>query len=128
MYATRLKTDVETAAVNFVCVVFVDMVDSQRQQTEERALKMKSVLVKTKKELAEAKKQVSRRSPNPSPLKSSILTPYVIKINGRNLMGLDLIRVCLLFTIKTIVIHCCREYGLYRALPFIYVLSKNSNH
>jgi len=34
------------------------MVDSQRQQAEERALKMKSVLVKTKKELAEAKKQV----------------------------------------------------------------------
>ena len=62
-YATRLKTDVETAADNFVCVFLVDMVDSQRQQTEERALKMKSVLVKTKKELAEAKKQVSRLSP-----------------------------------------------------------------
>ena len=43
-------------------------------------------------------------------------------------MGLDLTRVCLLFTIKTIVFHCCREYGLYRALPSIYVLSKNSNH
>lgn len=38
------------------------MVDSQRQQAEERALKMKSVLVKTKKELAEAKKQVRRLS------------------------------------------------------------------
>ena len=34
------------------------MVDNQRQQAEERALKMKSMLVKTKKELAEAKKQV----------------------------------------------------------------------
>lgn len=34
------------------------MVDSQRQQAEERALKMKSMLVKTKKELADAKKQV----------------------------------------------------------------------
>ena len=111
-YATRLKTDVETAADNFVCVFFVDMVDTQRQQTEERALKMKSVLVKTKKELAEAKKQVSRLSPTPplsplpsplSPLKCSILTPCVIpfflamflpptystlaEINGRNLMG-----------------------------------------
>ena len=40
------------------------MVDSQRQQAEERALKMKSVLVKTKKELAEAKKQV-RKFPDP---------------------------------------------------------------
>lgn len=40
------------------------MVDSQRQQAEERALKMKSVLVKTKKELTEAKKQV-RRLPDP---------------------------------------------------------------
>ena len=39
-------------------VFVLDMVDSQRQQAEERALKMKSVLVKTKKELAEAKKQV----------------------------------------------------------------------
>ena len=54
------------------------MVDSQRQQTEERALKMKSVLVKTKKELAEAKKQVLRLSPTPPPpppIKCSILTP-----------------------------------------------------
>ena len=37
------------------------MVDSQRQQAEERAQKMKSVLVKTKKELSEAKKQVRCR-------------------------------------------------------------------
>ena len=51
----------------------------------------------------------------------------VAKISGRNLMGLDLITVCLLFLIKTIVIHGYRECGLYRALPFIYVLSKNSN-
>lgn len=39
----------------------VDIVDSQRQQAEERAQKMKSVLVKTKKELSEAKKQVRCR-------------------------------------------------------------------
>ena len=53
------------------------MVDSQRQQTEERALKMKSVLVKTTKALAEAKKKVSRLSPTPPPppIKCSILTP-----------------------------------------------------
>lgn len=45
------------------------MVDSQRQQAEERALKMKSMLVKTKKELTEAKKQVRRFPfpPLPSP-------------------------------------------------------------
>lgn len=42
--------------MNFVLVA--DMVDNQRQQAEERALKMKGMLVKTKKELAEAKKQV----------------------------------------------------------------------
>ena len=47
------------------------MVDNQRQQAEERALKMKSVLVKTKKELTEAKKQVWR-SPEP-PLPNKIL-------------------------------------------------------
>ena len=41
------------------------MVDNQRQQAEERALKMKSVLVKTKKELTEAKKQVRRSSEPP---------------------------------------------------------------
>ena len=39
----------------------VDIVDSQRQQAEERAQKMKSVLLKTKKELSEAKKQVRCR-------------------------------------------------------------------
>ena len=54
-------------------VFFVDMVDSQRQQTEERALKMKSVLVKTKKELAEAKKQVLRLSPTPPPPPSNVV-------------------------------------------------------
>lgn len=43
-------------SIHFVSVV--EMVDSQRQQAEERALKMKAMLVKTKKELAEAKKQV----------------------------------------------------------------------
>lgn len=37
------------------------MVDNQRQQAEERAQKMKSMLVKTKKELAEAKKQVIKQ-------------------------------------------------------------------
>lgn len=48
------------------------MVDSQRQQAEERALKMKSMLVKTKKELTEAKKLV-RKFPFP-PLPSPPLT------------------------------------------------------
>ena len=41
-----------------ISVLVADMVDNQRQQAEERALKMKGMLVKTKKELAEAKKQV----------------------------------------------------------------------
>ena len=41
-----------------VVVGIVDAVDSQRQQAEERANKMKSVLVKTKRELAETKKEV----------------------------------------------------------------------
>ena len=55
----------------FLAVFLVDMVDSQRQQAEERALKMKSVLVKTKKELAEAKKKV-RSLPNPTQLSLSL--------------------------------------------------------
>ena len=47
----------------------LEMVDSQRQQAEERALKMKSMLVKTKKELTEAKKQVRRFRYPPLPNK-----------------------------------------------------------
>ena len=46
----------------FCSCLFLEMVDSQRQQAEERALKMKSMLVKTKKELADAKKQVRELS------------------------------------------------------------------
>ena len=49
------------------------MVDSQRQQAEERALKMKSMLVKTKKELTEAKKQVQRFSSLLSPPRQASL-------------------------------------------------------
>ena len=49
----------------------VDIVDSQRQQAEERAQKMKSVLLKTKKELSEAKKQV-RCTPYQMPVFFSI--------------------------------------------------------
>lgn len=54
------------------------MVDSQRQQAEERALKMKSVLVKTKKELAEAKKQVRRLS---DPLLPNTLSFFLSSMN-----------------------------------------------
>lgn len=47
-----------TTSYQWTFVLIADMVDNQRQQAEERALKMKGMLVKTKKELAEAKKQV----------------------------------------------------------------------
>lgn len=42
------------------CIVFAaDVIDNQRQQLEERAISMESTLAKTKKELLEAKKQVT---------------------------------------------------------------------
>ena len=56
----NLTTTILLSDFTFYIVFTADMVDSQRQQAEERALKMKSVLVKTKKELAEAKKQVKK--------------------------------------------------------------------
>ena len=56
----------------YVCVVALEMADQQRDQTEERAKKMKVVLVKTKKELSDAKKEIDEQKQHEAELKVQV--------------------------------------------------------
>lgn len=49
--------------------VFIELADQQRDQAEERAKKIKAVLVRTKKELSDAKKEADEQKHREAELK-----------------------------------------------------------